>query len=403
LSKLKLKLTPDLSGNSCPICGSKDSLSFFEMIGVPTLCNIPWTSQEAAKRCSRGDIKLAFCPSCSYIRNTAFDPNRIEYSQMFENSLEYSPRFQTYERSLAKQLIKRYELHQKKIIEIGCGNGKFLMMLCKLGKNKGVGFDPAFVEKEEHRKMKNQVMFFQDVYSEKYAAYVGDLIVSRQTLEHINNPKVLLNMLRKTLGNHLNVPIVFEVPNAIQIFRNLFIWDIIYEHYSYFTSPSLSQTFSLSKFYVCTLDENFVKQFLCIHALPSDQPPAPSKHEYSAEVDRIANLIKSFAANYNHKIETWTRKLDRMEAKGQRAIIWGAGSKGVTFLNTLQESNIEYAVDISPLKNRKYIAGTGQQIVLPQFLHNYKPDVIIVMNPVYGREIRQLTKKLGVHAKLMYA
>jgi len=92
------------------------------MLDVPVHCNLLWTSQDAARHCPRGDIKLAFCPVCGFITNLVFDSVRLEYAQRYENSLFYSPRFQDYARSQAARLIQRYDLHGKDIIEIGCGH-----------------------------------------------------------------------------------------------------------------------------------------------------------------------------------------------------------------------------------------------------------------------------------------
>ena len=101
-------------------------------------------------------------------------------------------------------------------------------------------------------------------------------------------------------------------------------------------------------------------------------------------------------------VNLWRTRLERIKAKGQVAVVWGTGSKAVTFLNTMQ-AHIEYAVDINPQKQGKYVAGTGQKIVSPQYLRSYKPDIIIVMNPIYIREIRALSRKLGLHSKLYSA
>lgn len=83
-------------------------------------------------------------------------------------------------------------------------------------------------------------------------------------------------------------------------------------------------------------------------------------------------------------------------------VVWGAGSKGIAFLNTFKDSNIEYAVDINPHKEGMYISGTGQRIVSPVFLKDYSPDAVIVMNPVYSLEIRKLAKELGLTVKFIY-
>ncbi|MCK5618502.1 MAG: methyltransferase, partial [Candidatus Krumholzibacteria bacterium] len=83
----------------------------------------------------------------------------------------------------------------------------------------------------------------------------------------------------------------------------------------------------------------------------------------------------------------------------RRAVIWGAGSKGVTFLNLLDpEGRIGYAVDVSPNKKGKFVAGTGQPVVSADFLLEYRPNDILVMNPVYQAEIAGMVREMGIEA-----
>lgn len=389
------------SENICHVCGSEHLIDFFEMLDVPIHCNLLWKTHDAAQNCPRGDIKLAFCPVCTFITNLAFEPARLDYSQAYDTSLHFSPYFQEYARSLASRLIERYDLHNKDIIEIGCGKGFFISLLCKLGNNRGVGFDPAYIEQENDSDGKDQVKFIQDFYSEKYSNYQCDLIVCRHVLEHIQNPKDFLSMIRHAIGNRLNTHIFFEVPNALQTFQRLFIWDIIYEHCSYFTPNSLSLIFSSCGFRVCDLTEEYKGQFLCIDARTDNQGMSDSSHMHVG-VNQIADYIKSFPENYKSKVETCRLELEKIEAKGQSVVVWGAGSKGVTFLNTFKNSEIEYVVDINPNKQGMYIPGTGQKIVPPEFLKSYKPDIIIIMNPIYKSEIWELTNKLGLTTNFFY-
>ncbi len=46
-------------------------------------------------------------------------------------------------------------------------------------------------------------------------------------------------------------------------------------------------------------------------------------------------------------------------------------------------------------------AGTGQEIVLPEFLKEYRPDTAIVMNPIYIPEIQAKLDELGVPTQLL--
>lgn len=387
-----------LNSDRCPACHSSDWQVFSEVLDVPVFCNVLWPEREKAVNCSRGDLKLAFCSSCGFIGNIGFDPDRLEYTQAYENSLDFSPRFQQYARTLAERLVERYDLHDKTIIELGCGKGDFLAMLCELGNNRGIGFDPTYVPLPEHEHLADRVTFIQDLYSEKYAEYRGDFICCRHTLEHIPEPTALLRTLYNVVGDRPDTGIFFEVPNALDTFRNLAIWDIIYEHCCYFTPVSLTRAFSSCGFDVGDVTEEFRGQFLCLEARPSRDPQKSAKSP-AEEVRQLADDISAFKRKFQDKVADWKQKLEQMTAGGQRVVTWGAGSKGVTFLNFLRGNvPIEYVVDINPRKHGMYVAGTGQKIVPPEFLVEYKPDVAIAMNPIYEQEIRKVLDDLGLQS-----
>lgn len=387
----------------CPVCDSSQTSIFFEMLNVPVFCNILWSEKQAAKNCQKGDIKLAFCSDCGFIYNADFDSNLLDYCPNYENSLDFSPRFQAYATSVAEGLIKKYHLYQKKIIEIGCGKGEFLSLLCELGDNWGVGFDPSYVEQPEKLNSgRDRVEFVQDVYSEKYRHHKGDFICCRHTLEHIEQPKHLLTLLRKNLDTSDQVPIFFEVPNAIDTFRRMAIWDIIYEHCCYFSPISLSYIFASCGFNVKAISEEFQGQFITVEAeIGKDE--ITFRHTDLDDLKTLCRDIDMFARTFTNKLVAWQHKIKGIADNRKKTVTWGAGSKGVTFLNLISEQNtMEYIVDINPRKQGKYVAGTGQKIVQPEFLLEYQPDIIIVMNSVYKDEIKQQVHDLRLNSELMF-
>lgn len=389
--------------NVCPVCSSTDVSVFFEVSGVPAHVGLQWSSRDAARHCSKGDIKLAFCNACGFIANLAFEPARLEYMQAYENALHFSPHFQGYAQSVATRLIERYNLYNKDIIEIGCGKGDFLLLLCELGKNRGVGFDKSYSGEHTDSAVTEQITFIRDFYSERYASYQGDLICCRQVFEHIDNPTDFLTMLRRTIGNRLNTVVYFEVPNVLFILRDLSVWDIIYEHCSYFSLGSLARVFTLCGFDILDLAETYDGQYLDIEAKPRNGS-SNSGHDSWDDLKEMADYVTVFADNYRTRLETWRCHLKRIEDAGQRVVIWGAGARGVSFLNMLKiEDQIKYVVDINPRKQGLYMAGTGQQIVSPESLRDHPPDVVIVMNPIYKTEIQQLMERLGLTAEFLCA
>lgn len=85
-------------------------------------------------------------------------------------------------------------------------------------------------------------------------------------------------------------------------------------------------------------------------------------------------------------------------------MVWGSGSKGVSFLTALDsEGVIEYVVDVNPNKHGYYMAKTGQQIVAPAFLREYQPEMVIIMNPVYREEIVAELQRLGLAPEVFCA
>jgi hypothetical protein len=94
--------------------------------------------------------------------------------------------------------------------------------------------------------------------------------------------------------------------------------------------------------------------------------------------------------------------LEQIKSAKKRAIVWGSGSKCVAFMTTLGvKDEIEYIVDINPHRHNKFIPGVGKQIMSPTFLKEYRPDIVIVMNPVYCDEIRENLRTLGLTAEFI--
>jgi 2-polyprenyl-3-methyl-5-hydroxy-6-metoxy-1,4-benzoquinol methylase len=374
----------------CPVCGSLTVLKFLEIREVPLFCNVLLNSREEALNVPKGAIEMVFCQKCGHVYNRSFDPQRMHYSPAYENALHYSPRFQSYVEKLADRLTGLYRLANKRIIEIGCGKGDFLQLLAHKGNNCCIGFDPSYeIGKAKNKNTDNQVTIIQDHFSEKYTDLKADMVICRQVLEHIDNPIRFLEMIRNSIHNPSDAIFFFEVPNALFILKDLGVWDLIYEHRSYFTPQSLYTGLENAGFQPLNLRETFGGQYLCIENSAWVGAKFEDSFDNLPSIAEIERFIVAFSNQYENKKCDWRQFLDEHRALGKKVVVWGAGSKGITFMNVMQYMDVmPYAVDVNPRKQGKYCPGTAQLVVSPEALKDLRPDTVIIMNPIYAEEIK---------------
>ena len=394
-STSKSQLGDFLDERVCPNCGYSGLSIFYEVRQVPVHSCLMMSSPEEALDFPCGDVVLGFCESCGFITNVEFDSHWSAYAPNYEDQQSFSPTFNKFAHNLALKLIAKYDLYNKNIVEIGCSKGDFLLLLCELGNNSGVGIDPSVVPGRVKSEAASRVKFIQDYYSEHHAEYVGDFICCRHTLEHIQPTAEFISTVRKSIGDR-QVPFFLEIPDNSRVLKDLAFEDIYYEHCSYFSPGTLARLFRACGFEVTDLYRDYGDQYLFIEALPID---IPSEKILPLEetVAEVAKNVEHFENNIQDKLNYWKQYLETAQAQGEKVVVWGSGSKCVAFLTTLDTiDKIQYVVDINPHRHGKFIPGVGKQIMSPEFLKEYQPNRVIVMNSIYCDEIEQMLNNMNL-------
>lgn len=385
----------------CPNCAAEGMRVIYSIEQVPVHSVQLLHSRQQALDYPRGDITLAFCDTCGFISNVAYDYSLQDYSVEYEATQSCSPTFNSFAYKLADRLVKDYHLQEKDIIEIGCGQGEFLSVLCELGNNRGVGFDPAYLPEKDVTGGDQRIQFIQDYYSEEYSDYKADFVVCKMTLEHINPPIDMVATVRRSLGDRKDTIVFFQVPDVLRVLSDIAFWDIYYEHCSYFSAGSLARLFRKAGFEVVNLAREYDDQYIMIEARPAN---AAAAEVLAAENDLedLRRAVDRFAETIPIELAAWRDRIQNYSAQGKKVVLWGGGSKGVAFLTTLGiYEQIEYVVDINPRKHGTFMGGTGQEVVNPEFLVEYRPDVVIVMNPIYCTEIKHSLNQIGLDPELI--
>jgi SAM-dependent methyltransferase len=372
---------------TCPNCQSEGCCHpFYEALHVPTNSCLLVEDRARALDFPTGDIVLAFCRKCGFIFNAAWDPERTIYSDQYEETQGFSPTFNAFNRAIAEELISGYDIRGKTVLEIGCGKGEFLSLICKLGSNRGIGYDPSFVP--ARLGPEQDVRFVREFFTEDARETAPDLLCCKMTLEHIGQTHRFLASVR-SVANRKDSVIFFQVPDVDRILAEGAFWDVYYEHCSYLSATSLKKLFVGTGFAVQKIWTGYSGQYLMILASPTDLESDITCDDADS-ITAMLRLCGRFAAAAAHSRTAWQSRLRNWAASGQRTVLWGSGSKAVAFLTTLGvHDEVEYVVDINPYRVGKFLPGTGQRIVEPAFLRDYHPDNVVIMNPIYRDEVER--------------
>ncbi len=386
-------VTHERVGDVCPACGESGARGFYAVDRVPVHSVLLMRTFEQARTFPRGDIRLRHCGACDFVFNGAFEASQMRYGEAYEETQAYSPTFDAFQRRLAEDLIRRHDLRHGRIFEIGCGKGEFLDLLCELGGNRGIGFDPSF-DAARRKRSNADVTFVPRLYTDDLERIDADLVVCKMTLEHIPSVAGLVRTVRRGLLEERGATVFFQVPNFAKILRDRGFWDIYYEHCSYFTDTSLAGLFRRCGFEPTALWSDYDEQYLMIEARAAAE-------RAGSDPARLPDAeLLAFERDCRERVDAWRRGLVAESAQGRRIAVWGGGSKAVAFLAAVDPHGVvDCVVDINPHKQGHFLPGSGRRVVAPEELMQARPDVVVVMNPVYRVEIEQTLRDLGIDAE----
>jgi len=368
---------------------------FFAIHSIPISSCALFETRESALAFGRGNLELTVCHDCGFIQNSLFEHELVDYTIPYEESQAFSPRFLTFQEELISELVAAHDLAGKTILEIGCGKGAFLESMCRRSGASGVGVDPAG---DFSRVMPDvDLILFPETFDGSREDLTGDFICCRHTLEHIPEVGGFVEHVAKALRRTPGSVGFFELPDTRRILEEGAFWDVYYEHCSYFTADSLAQLIRSRGLAVTKLKRGFDDQYLLLETQDGLDLRTPDPGAVAATVE----MCRAFGESAGREITRWQEMISELSNAGQRLVLWGAGSKSVGFLSALsRDEAIEAVVDVNPFKQRSFLPGSAHEIVSPEALREMKPDLLLVMNPVYAAEIAEMVASLGLHPQI---
>jgi len=385
--------------SQCLCCNSDKLYEFYKIKELPIESLQLFEDSQSALSVPRLSFIMTLCEDCGFIFNRCHNAIVKKSTTSYHENQAFSPKYREFCENLAARLINKYNLSGKKILEIGCGSGFFISLICEMGKNKGLGIDPALDPLQSDHEDDVGVEFKNDYYAETHHEYVVDSIICRHTLEHVIDPRNLSDLIFRHASKD-DAVVCIEVPDSLRILEENAFWDIYYEHCCYFTSGTLARLFRSIGYEIVDLRKDFGEQYILLEASGA---PAPVNGPFPIEepLSQLYRQVRSFEAEVESARRVWRRIIKSHADLGHNVVLWGSSSKGAAFAAAIDcIKELPYIVNINPSQHGRYVAGTGQKMISPLALRELAPHLVINMNALYQQEIMADLRTLNLGCDL---
>jgi len=365
----------------CILCGNKKFKHILKIKKAPFAVSKLLKKREL-KKDKKISLDLIMCRSCGLFQLKKDNCLKPDFYTNYYMSVSYSRQMQKYQRWLAKDFIKTFNLKGKSSFKIGCGDGMFAQFLNKYGL-KTIGIEPSKVFYNiAKKKIKVLNEYFNRNVHLKHHYY--DAFLSRQVFEHLTNP----NQILKTVKIYLKPEGVglIEVPSFTTTLEKNRYYDIFPDHTVYYSEYTLQYLLNKHNFQIIKIFPTANNEYLTAYFRNNDYYDfkiKPFIKNYIKYKKEIGNLIYQY--------------------RNKNIAIWGAGGKGISLLTMfdISSKDVLFVIDSDPYKKNKYTPGSHILIKSPKEVDFKKIDLIIISAAMYQEEIiKDLRKKYKYQNKI---
>ncbi len=316
------------------------------------------------------DLDVFQCQDCGLVQLTG-EP--VPYYREVITAAGWSGKMLAFRQAQAQDLVARFELQDKRILEVGTGEGYFLDLLSTSGA-RGVGLEAGHESVVRGRAQGRQIL---EGYLDGDTQLPGapfDGFVCINFLEHAPDPRGFLRTLRDQLVP--GAPGLIEVPSFEHMLECDRFYDFIPDHLSYFTEKTLRLILETSGFEVLSCSR--VWEGYDLAALVRRRECWDGMG-WKVDLNALVAAIRGFLTLHVNE--------------GRKAAVWGASHQALTLLALARAREVRYLVDSAPFKQGRYTPVIHTPIHGPAMLDTDPVDAVLVMAAGYSDEVVRILRE----------
>ncbi len=375
---------------NCRFCNTQ-LLNTFTDLGETPLANSFLTLEMLDKKEINFPLKAMVCSKCFLVQVDEFEkPQNIFNDYAYFSS--YSTSWLEHVKIFAENMIERFNLSiNDQVIEIASNDG-YLLKNFKNHQIPVLGIEPAanIAKIAENSGISTTVNFFGSNTAQKIvdSGVKAKFLIAFNVLPHVPDLNDFVLGMKKILDKDGIMVIQFSA-YLLDVIKKCEFDMVYHEHFSYFslfTLKKIFETYDLEIFDVKEIPVHggSLRLFLKSRENKEIKIEKSVENQLKKEEDFGIQEISTYL-EFQKKVEKSKKSICKFfikaKERGEKIVCYGAAAKGNTVLNFcgITKNEIDYAVDISPHKQEKFLPGTHIPIYSPEKIKDTKPDYIVIL------------------------
>lgn len=399
---------------NCRHCNEVLTRTFLDL-GFSPPSNNYLTHEQLSQPETQFPLRLFVCNKCWLVQTEDYSRANELFREDYAYFSSISRTWLRHAEEYSLEIRERLRLGAESfVIEIASNDG-YLLRNFVAAKIPCLGIEPT--ESTAVVAEAQGIPVLREFFGKKLALHLAqtgrkaDLIVGNNVYAHvpdINDFTAGMQTALKPDGT-----ITLEFPHLKNLLERVQFDTVYHEHFSYLSLQTTSAIFESAGLRIFDVRElsthgGSLRIFGC-HV--NDRRETTSAVAQVLEAERRAGLssLETYM-NFQRKADSTKNALlgfliEQAQA-GKKVAAYGAAAKGNTFLNYagIKSDLIRYVCDAAPSKHGKFMPGSHIPILDPVFLHDDKPDYVVILPWNIANEVtQQLAAIRSWHGKFVVA